>query len=173
MNGQRAVKPVIGIVGGIGAGKSAAAAELVDLGCRRVDADQIGHELLNAPDVIRQVRQRFGGGVLGPDGAVDRHALGRIVFADAAELRALNAIMHPRIRLRIRQQIAQARADSEVAAVVIDAAVLFEAGWNDLCSHVLFVETPSDQRADRVRTCRGWDELTWRRREKMQISLDY
>jgi dephospho-CoA kinase len=169
---RHAGKPVIGIVGGIGAGKSTVAAELARLGCARIDADAIGHELLADPDVRRQIRRRWGEGVFGPEGAVDRRALGQIVFADAAELRALGAILHPRIRHRMEEQIARAQADRRVRGVVVDAAVLFEAGWDDLCTHRIFVRAPQAERARRARRQRGWDASAWRRREKMQISLD-
>lgn len=165
-------KAVIGIVGGIGAGKSTVAAELVQLGCARIDGDAIGHALLADPEVRRQIRQRWGEGVFSPEGDVRREALGEIVFADAAELRALGEILYPRIRRGIEEQIARAQADPDVRAIVLDAAVLFEAGWDDLCTHVVFVRAPQADRARRVRQQRGWDDSTWRRREKKQISLD-
>lgn len=165
-------KPVVGVVGGIGSGKSTVAAELERLGCLRIDADRIGHELLADPRVRQEIRSRWGDGVFLPDGAVDRKALGAMVFERPEELAALNAILHPRIRRRMEQAIAAAQADHALAAVAIDAAVLFEAGWDDLCSDVLFVSAPDEVRARRVMESRGWDLRTWRSREKSQISLD-
>jgi dephospho-CoA kinase len=165
-------KPVIGVVGGIGAGKSTVAAELVRLGCGLIDADAIGHELLSDPDVQAELRRRWGEGGFGPDGGVDRGALARRVFHDPQELAALNAIMHPRMRRRMEERIARLAQDPSAAAVVIDAAVLFEAGWDDLCTHVVFVQAPEDARARRVQASRGWDRATWTAREKSQISLD-
>ena len=114
-------KAVIGIVGGIGAGKSTVAAELVQLGCARIDGDAIGHALLADPEVRRQIRQRWGEGVFSPEGDVRRDALGEIVFADAAELRALGEILHPRIRRGIEEQIARARFAIYGKAVYPDA----------------------------------------------------
>jgi len=165
-------KPVIGVVGGVGAGKSTAAAELARLGCALIDADQIGHELLADESVRRQLRKRWGGRIFDDGGCVDRKALGRIVFSDPDELAALNAVVHPRIRRRMAEQIADARARRDVPAVVVDAAVLFEAGWNDLCTHLVFVDCPPDQRLRRVRAGRQWDEETWRQRERSQDFLD-
>jgi len=164
--------PVIGVVGGVGAGKSTAARELAALGGSLIDADAIGHELLGEPDVQAALRARWGDRAILPGGQVDRGALARIVFADADELAALNAVMHPRIRRRIEQAIAAARRDPAVKAVVVDAAVLFEAGWDDLCTHVVFVAAPAEERRRRAATARGWDEAAWRRRENSQISLD-
>ncbi len=163
--------PVIGLVGGVGSGKSTVAEAFRQQGARVIDADAIGHAVLRAPDVQRQVRERWGTGVLAPDGTVDRRALGRIVFADRAELDALNAIVHPRIRAEMERQIAVGRAEG-VRAVVLDAAVLFEAGWDDLCDRVLFVDAPEAQRRERVARTRGWDRSTWGAREKSQIPLD-
>jgi len=172
MSKQTPGKPVIGIVGGIGAGKSTVAAELVRLGCPLVDGDAVGHALLAEEDVRSEVRERWGQGAFAPDGSVDREALARIVFSDAGELEALNRILHPRIRKRMQEQIARSRGDPSAPAVVVDAAVLFEAGWDDLCTHLVFVEAPGPARARRARQARGWEPAVWRSREKMQISLD-
>ena len=165
-------KPVIGLVGGIGAGKSAAAAEFARLGCLLIDADAIGHALLGDAAVADAIRSRWGREVFGPGGQVDRKALGEIVFADAQELAALNEILHPRIRRRMHHRIAAARRDVAVPVVVVDAAVLLEAGWDDLCTHLVFVRATDEQRARRVRADRQWDRRTWRQREKSQFSLD-
>jgi len=165
-------KPVLGIVGGIGAGKSTAAAELAALGCVRVDGDAIGHELLGDREVLREIRRRWPAGVVGPDGRVDREALARRVFADPAELEALNAILHPRIRRRLAERIAAARRDPAARGIVVDAAVLLEAGWDEFCTHLVFVSAPEERRLERVSAQRGWGRRTWMQREKSQISLD-
>ncbi len=165
-------KPVIGIVGGVGAGKTAAAGEFAALGCRLIDADKIGHELLREPDVLAEVRRRWGDAVLGLDGQVVRAALAEVVFHSPAELAALNAILHPRIRRAMELAITDAQADESVKAVVMDAAVLLEAGWDDLCTHRVFVSAPADDRRRRVAQSRHWSDETWAAREKSQISLD-
>jgi len=165
-------KPVIGIVGGVGAGKSTAAGEFAALGCRLVDADRIGHELLGEPDVLAEIRRRWGDAVLAPDAQVSRQALAEVVFRVQGELAALNAILHPRIRRRMEQAIADAQADESAKAVVLDAAVLFEAGWDDLCTHLVFVSAPAEDRLRRAAQSRHWSRETWEAREKSQISLD-
>jgi dephospho-CoA kinase len=165
-------KPVIGILGGVGAGKSTVAREFVAQGCRLVDADAIGHELLRREDIRRQVLARWGQAVATADGEVDRKALAAVVFADPAELAALNAALHPSIRREMEQQIAQAQADPAAAGAVVDAAVLLEAGWDDLCTDLVFVAVSDRERAERVLAQRGWDGTEWQRREKSQISLD-
>ena len=165
-------KPVVGIVGGIGAGKSTVAAEIVRMGGRLIDADKIGHEVLGDPEVSREIRRRWGDGVFAPDGRVDRQALGREAFSDRRELDALSRITHPLIRRGIQRRIAEAVSDPAARLIVLDAAVLFEAGWDDLCTHVVFVDAPDEARAKRAAAQRGWDQAAWRGREIMQISLD-
>ena len=167
-----AAKPVIGVVGGVGSGKSTAAAQFARLGCALVDADRIGHELLAQPDVMDELRRHWGGRVFDSRGRVDRRALGDDVFEHPQQLAALNAILHPRIRRRMAEQIARACGDADVRGVVVDAALLFEAGCDDLCTHVVFLNCPAAERLRRVSRCRGWDESTWRGRENSQIPLD-
>lgn len=164
-------KPVIGIVGGIGAGKSTAAEAFAALGCSAIDADAVGHAMLDQQDVKEQLRRRWGDRVFAPDGSVDRAAVGEIVFGDQTELEALNSIMWAPMGERIAQLIARALADQAVPAVVLDAAVLLEAGWDKLCTHLLFVDSPDADRARRA-AGRGLDVQAWRSREKSQISLD-
>ena len=103
------VKPVIGLVGGVGAGKSVAAAELAALGWVVIDADVIGHELLKCPDVRRRVVEIWGEGILDGEGEVDRSALAAVVFGRPREMARLNSIMHPRIRRRMERALALAR----------------------------------------------------------------
>jgi len=171
MRPQTQNKPVIGLVGGVGAGKSLVASEFASLGCALVDGDAIGHILLDCPDVQKQLRRRWGDTIFRKDGSVHRKALGQIVFGNPAALAALNAIMTERIGEVIEQKIAQAGQDPTLPAIVLDAAILFEAGWDSLCTHVLFVDAPEPLRRQRAAE-RGLDEPAWRQREKSQISLD-
>jgi len=165
-------KPVIGILGGIGAGKSTVASEFAALGCALVDGDAIGHELLATAEVKDLLRQRWDDEIFGGGGRVDRAALGDIVFGSPDEMKALNGIMHPRIRRLIQQRISDAMTDDNVKGVVLDAAVALEAGWDDLCTHLVFVDAPRGLRAARSGALRGWDRHAWRMREKSQIPLD-
>ncbi len=170
--GQAADKPVIGLLGGIGSGKSTVAAELVRLGCGLVDADAIGHEVLALPEVKAELRRLWGEGVFGPGGEVDRRALARRVFDSPRELARLDALVHPHIRRRMEQVVAALRADPAVPAVVVDAALLLETDWHELCTHLLFVRADDALRAQRVARQRGWSRREWQRREKSQKPLD-
>lgn len=121
---------LVGLTGGIGSGKSTVAEMLAGLGARVIDADKIGHEVYQpGTDGFRQVVDAFGPTIVGADGAIDRKALGAIVFGDPARLADLNRIVHPLIGLGIRDRIAAARADGAGGPIVVEAAIMLEARW--------------------------------------------
>lgn len=161
-------KPVIGIIGGIGAGKSHVGRLLGELGCLVIDSDALSRRVYEMPEVIDLLTSHFGSQVVRA-GKVDRRAIGKIVFADAAARRWLEQLTHPRIN-RLRDEL-QSQADHSVRAFVWDSPLLIEAGLADQCDLLIFVETPKSLRLERVRS-RGWDETELDRRESAQISLD-
>ena len=163
--------PVIGILGGIGAGKSTVAAEFAALGCLVIDGDAIGHELRESPGVKKAMRAEWGDGIFDASGSVDRKAMAAKVFTDPAALVRLNQILAPRIRRSIRRRIEKGLATPNVPAIVLDAAVLLEARWDNLCTEFIFVQADDRQRRARVAT-RGWSAQQWRDRENSQICLD-
>jgi dephospho-CoA kinase len=160
---------IVALVGGGGSGKSAAAAEFARGGAVVIDGDALGHQALRDPGARDAVAARFGPGVLDGEGQIDRRKLGAIVFAEPQRRKELEEIVHPLILARIEDIIAQARRDG-APAVVLDAAVLLEAGWKRAVSKLVFVEAPDDVRLQRVRS-RGWSEDEWRRREAAQMPL--
>jgi dephospho-CoA kinase len=164
--------PVIGLIGGIGSGKTLVAEEFKKRGGYLVSGDALGHEALRQPGIREQVVQRWGAQVLASDGEIDRRKLGRIVFADAAERRALEALVFPHIERRFREEIARSAADPQVAFVILDAAVLLEAGWNKMCTHIVFVHAPREIRLERLYRQRGWTENELSARESAQMPLN-
>lgn len=168
--------PVIGLIGGIGAGKSRVAALLAARGAQVLDADAIGHALLEQTPSRDEVVARFGAEVLERDGSglpidpprVDRAALGRIVFAEPASLKALEAILHPRMRQTFAKAIARVARKRSAPAVVLDAAVLLEARWHDLCDLIVYVDAPTEVRLARLQASRGWTAETLAARERAQ-----
>jgi len=165
-------KPVIGIVGGVGSGKTTAARAFAEHGGFVIDCDAVGHELLDDDIVQNELRERWGESIFAPDGSVNRSALGKIVFSSKKYLDALNTILHPRIAARIAELVITAQADPKITIITIDAAVLFEAGWDKFCTHTIFVKAPLSQRIKRVAQTRGWSEQTLLQRESSQNSLD-
>ena len=164
-------QPVIGLIGGIGSGKSLVAQMLAELGCAVVDADKVGHELLADPRIIEQLTERFGKDILDAAGAVDRVALGEKAFADEASLTALNSIIHKPLRKELERRIALLLAQ-QPAPVVLDAALLLETDWHELCDVLVFVESDLAGRLSRVASQRGWTSQQLERRENLQKPLD-
>ena len=141
----------IGLTGPIGCGKSTVASWLGErAGVVVIDADQVARDVLEpGQPALVAVIARFGSGLIGPDGSLDRAALGRIVFADPAALRDLEAIVHPAVRPRILAAIAQAAAEG-VVAVVIEAIKLVEGGLAALCDEIWLVTCDPAVQRERV-----------------------
>lgn len=168
--------PLIGIVGGIGSGKSSVARWLAEhCGGRLIDADVVGHQVLLREEVQRDLHREFGDAVFA-GGRIDRRRLGELVFGDRPEQVAarltLEQIVHPVMGEIIKEEIVAARSSEDVRLIVLDAAILLETGWRAHCDLVVFVDVPRDERLRRVASARGWsdDELT--RREASQWPLE-
>ncbi|MFN0130976.1 MAG: dephospho-CoA kinase [Phycisphaerales bacterium] len=162
--------PVIGIAGGIGAGKSAFARALEALGCIVVDSDREARAALELPEVRERLREWWGDRPFGTDGKVDRSAVAAIVFADEAERKRLEGLIHPMLKRKRAAMKAEAAARG-VPAMVVDAPLLFEAGVDAECDAVVFVDSPREARLERVLRTRGWDEAEFDRRERAQMDV--
>src|ERR671923_1093965 len=165
--------PVIGLTGGIGVGKSTVREMLEALGAAVIDADRVGHQIY-LPDLPawREIVDTFGTEVLNADRAVNRQALGRIVFADPEALRALNRIVHPKMFDRMRELIADMRARGGVKAIVVEAAVLIEANWMPLVDQVWVVVASEAVVVDRLAKQRNLSPEQVRTRIAAQLSHD-
>lgn len=165
---------VIGVVGGIGSGKSLVSQQLEELGAEVLQADRLGHDVLREPAVRDALRGRWGETVLDAEGEIDRKKVAGIVFAappaGPEELAFLEQVTHPRIAARMRQTIAQAVRPAGPAMLVLDAALLLEAGWDMLCDKLLFVDAPRTVRLDRAGR-RGWTQAEFDAREAAQMPL--
>ncbi|MEC5199721.1 dephospho-CoA kinase [Arthrobacter sp. PL16] len=158
----------IGLTGGIAAGKSAVAAELGRLGAVIVDADLLARAVVEpGTEGLDEVVAAFGPGVLGTDGALDRPALGRLVFRDRSERERLNAIVHPRVRAEAARLIERAPGD---AVVVEDIPLLVETRQAARFHLVIVVDAPDEQRIARMVERRGMDPGDARQRITAQAS---
>jgi dephospho-CoA kinase len=167
--------PVVGLIGAIGGGKSQVASLLKARGAIVIDADALGHEALEQPGIRRRLIDRFGPKVArgGNESAssscgIDRQALGSIVFADASALQDLEAIVHPEIRRRCESIMNREIATGRAPAIVVDAALLLEAGWHELCDVIVFVDAPRVLRLRRVMERSGWTDAMLAAREAAQ-----
>ena len=162
----------IGLTGGIGSGKSAVADLLKQLGASVIDADRLGHEAYTPnSEAWRQVVAAFGQEILTAEGEIDRRKLGSIVFADPAELARLNGIMHPLMAGMVEERKAELVAAGESVAVV-EAAVLFEAGWDSLVDEVWTTYAPVDTVVERLHARNGLSEEEARKRINSQMSVE-
>lgn len=165
---------LVGLTGGIGAGKSTVSTLLAEYGAVIVDADQIARDLQAAGSpMLDQMAERFGSQIIRSDGSLDRAAVAAIVFGDADDakqsLKDLNAITHPAIQGEIRRQI-EAHADTD-AIVVLDFPLLGENPRDDIAAMIV-VDVPIEEAVARLVEFRGMDETDARNRIASQISRE-
>ena len=163
---------VIGLVGRIGAGKSTVAKMFADRGGIVIDADALAHEVLDEPEVVRDIAARFGGETVDAAGRVRREALAGLVFGEdpswEANLRDLEAIVHPRVRRRVVAALAAcpSRArDGAEPVVILDVPLLVQAGWDGLCDRIVVVDCEESVRTSRL-AARGWSPRQIAARER-------
>ncbi|HEX4211653.1 MAG TPA: dephospho-CoA kinase [Candidatus Binataceae bacterium] len=163
----------IGVMGGIGSGKSTVTAMLAALGAPVIDADKVGHAIYAPegpayPDMIAA----FGAGILADDRTIDRKKLGSIVFGDPGALKRLNAIVHPKMFTRMREMIESLRASGERKPIVVEAAILLEANWQPLFNEIWLVVAAREHVIERVERARGLKPEQTEARIKAQLSDD-
>lgn len=146
---------IVGLTGNIAAGKSMVAQRLAALGATVIDADHLAREAVRpGTRALRRIVDRWGVGVLMPDGTLDRAALRKIVFADDVERAALDAIVHPEVALLREEEVAAARARGD-RLVVCDIPLLFEVGLEGAMDRVVLVDAPPEVRRERLMRDRG------------------
>jgi dephospho-CoA kinase len=165
-------KPIIGIVGGIGSGKSLVAGLFGELGCLVINSDEQVKAVYREPAVVQTLRGWWGEDAFGPDGELNRRFVAGRIFADAGEREQLEKLIHPLVNAA-RERVMQAAANqARNTAFVWDTPLLFETGLNNECDAVVFIEAPLEARQERVRANRNWDGPELARREISQWPLD-
>ena len=164
--------PVIGVTGGIGSGKTAFVRQLVGLGAVMLDADRIARRLVDEdPDIREGLKKAFGEDVFDASGILKRRELAARVFSDPAELKKLNGIVWPALVRDIGRAVREHRESGCSAPLVVDMAVLYEAGCERLFDAVVSVEAPLPKRFEWLARSRGWDEAEIRRRMASQMDV--
>src|SRR6516162_1620077 len=141
---------LVGLIGGMGSGKTTVAEAFARRGAVVVSGDLAGHEALRQPGIREQVVGRWGREVLEESGEVSRKKLGALVFGDPAERKALEEMVFPWIKKNLRGQIDAAKVKADAAVILLDAAIMLEAGWNSACDRLVFVEVPREVRLKRL-----------------------
>jgi len=162
----------LGLTGGIASGKSFVAARLREMNFRVLDADQLGHKLIEpGQSAYEPVVQEFGPEILRADKSVDRKKLGAIVFADREELAKLNSILHPRIEAAMRVQFMEWEKENPRDSVFVEAALLIEAGMYKRLDALVVVWCRLEQQIQRL-VARGLSEKEAQRRVSLQMAND-
>ena len=159
-------RSLIGLTGNIATGKSTVAHALRDLGATVIDADQAARGVVaKGRPALGAIVKSFGAAILQADGELNRAALGKVVFNDAARLHQLEAIVHPAVRVEMERQLAVLPADS---VAVIEVIKLFESGWADRCDEVWVTHCRPEEQVARLIGSRGMSEADARVRVAAQ-----
>ena len=160
---------LVGLTGGIGAGKSTVAAMLEARGARVIDADDLARRAVRSGTAaFDRIVERFGGGVVGADGELDRAALASIVFADSERRRELERFTHPEVARMLQEALEPLRSTDDV--VVYASPLMVESGMTDACDVVVVVASPVEEQLRRVGAQRGMSESDVRARMAAQAS---
>lgn len=162
----------LGITGGIASGKSAVAGMLREMGFRVIDADRLGHEVIEPGtrahgDIVRE----FGASVVGADGRIDRRKLGASVFADREKLERLNATVHPRVEEEMVRLFGEWEKSGVADAAFVEAALLVEAGYQKNLDGLVVAWCLPEQQIERL-LARGLSEVEARRRIAAQMPVE-
>jgi dephospho-CoA kinase len=165
-------KPIIGLLGAPGSGKSSVADQLEKLGCAVVRADQINHALLKQVEIIERIVNEFGPSVLDSGGQIDRAVLGDIVFFDDLAREKLNGLLHPLVEKEEERLIERYQQESGAKAIVLDVPLLLEVGQDKWCDVLIYLFSDKEVRENRLKKDRGWTEKKMKNVENSQITLD-
>lgn len=165
-------RPIIGIAGAIGSGKSFVARLFGEFGCAVIDSDQQVRAAYADPAVRATLRSWWGEDALAANGEVNRPFIASKIFGNEAERRRLEQLLHPLVAKARESAMRAAAADPRIVAFVWDTPLLFEVGLNRECDAVVFVDAPLEVRLKRVQASRGWGEADLNERQKLQWPLD-
>lgn len=141
---------IVGLTGGIASGKSTVSAWFKKQGVKVIDADQIVRELQQPHSkLLEQLAQIFGNQILNEDGSLNRDQLGKLIFHDEVLKKQLEEIIHPAVKARMKQEIAQAKQDKE-ALIILDIPLLYESGFDTLTDLNLVVYIPEQLQIKRL-----------------------
>ena len=162
-----------GLTGGIASGKSTVARFMEALGAKVVDADRVGHELLRTCNPVHhKVVEHFGAEILGPGGEIDRGRLGSIVFSDPQRLSELTALVHPSLIARVEERVEKLCALHPRAVILVDAALIYEAGLADHFARILVAWCTPEQQIERLMAKTGLPYQDALRRMASQIPAE-
>lgn len=165
-------KPIVGLAGGVGSGKSTVAKILSELGAAVIDSDALAHEELNSSEVKGTLREWWGSEIFKTDGSVSHQKLAAIVFGDSRQRHRLEALLHPRVAVRREVLISEFEDQPRIRMIVLDSPLLYETDLDLMCDAIIFVNASMENRQARSEKQRSWPEGEIARRESTQLALD-
>ncbi|MCT2194079.1 dephospho-CoA kinase [Paenibacillus sp. MB22_1] len=163
----------IGLTGGIATGKSTVSRLLAERGAAIIDADVIAREIMEpGHPVLAAVSERFGPGVLHPDGTLNRKKLGEIVFSNPEERKALEALTHPAIRAEMKRRMEELEAADPHRLVVADIPLLYESGLDPLYDQIMVVYVPREVQLTRLMLRDGLSKEAAEQRISAQMDIE-
>jgi len=164
---------VIGVTGGIGSGKSLFTRELGRLGAYTIDADKIARVLIEHNKTIRrQIKESFGSEMFDKEDNVKRRKLGKLVFSNPVLLKQLNTIIQESLITEINRHIKNFRKKYKNSIIVVDMAIIFEAGAESIFDYIVIVDAPLDMRIKWLKKDRGWTEKEIKDRISSQMDTE-
>ncbi|PCJ53414.1 MAG: dephospho-CoA kinase [Planctomycetota bacterium] len=161
---------VVGVTGGVGAGKSTVAKALADaLPGTLLDADALVSDLYKVSQVLTDIEVKLGSSIRTESGTLDRTALSQLIFADPQARDAVESVLHPLVRKKIWESLDSLEKSGGCAWAVLDVPLLREGGLHFLCDSVVHVALPAAERCARACARHGWDSKVWKAREQAQI----
>jgi len=160
------MKMVIGVTGNIGSGKTTTVNIFKELGAKIIEADKVGHFLLKREDVKEKLISIFGKSILDKRNGTNRQKLRKIVFNEKEKLEKLNSILHPLIAEEIKREINKTKE----GIIIVEAAILLEAGWDFLVDKVIMVSAPHEVKLKRAQKSRQINILEIEKIMKSQLS---
>ncbi|MFH1230895.1 MAG: dephospho-CoA kinase [Planctomycetota bacterium] len=165
---------ILGLIGGIGSGKTHVAKIFKGLGAKLIEADKIAYTIINHPRIKRTLLKWYGCRIIKKTGQIDRKKLAEVSFNNLKNLRRLNKLTHPYIKKGISNQLEQLNNNHRLrrtGVVVIDAPLLLETGLYKFCDYIVFIKTSYKIRLKRVLISRKWNSTEIKKREQYQIPL--
>ncbi|MBQ8084475.1 MAG: dephospho-CoA kinase [Lachnospiraceae bacterium] len=165
---------IIGITGGIGCGKSEVLRYLESLGAYVVEADKLAHRLMKkGSKTYNEIIEYFGTDILGPEGEIDRPLFGKIVFGDEKALKKLDLIVHPAVKEYILKDIRLKKNEGKCGYYVIEAALLIEDGYKEICDEIWYIYADENTRLNRLVNGRGGNISAYKKVMEKQADEAY
>ena len=164
---------VIGVTGGVGSGKTTFVQTFERLGATIINADMLAKELTDKNDKIRTaLKNKFGPGIFNRKGVLQRRKLGRLAFSNTRSLKLLNNIIGPALIKEIKNKISTFRKNEKTATVIVDIAILFEAGIESQFDKIIVITAPVQNRIKWLRKERNWHEEEILERMRSQMGIE-